>query len=64
MSLCPLMGQFGRRSTCVAAIFSDKCPNEPDSIVAFYNANAGYLSDARDGITIECIPETGKLITQ
>ena len=55
------MVQIGHRSTCLVAIYTDKCPNHPDSLVGFYDS--GQLNGPRESMIFECMSERGNFPT-
>ena len=43
------------------AVYTDKCPNHPDSVVGFYDS--GQLNKAGESMTVECISDRGNFPT-
>ena len=43
------------------AVYTDDCPNHPDSLVGFYYS--GQLNGARESMTFECMSERGNFPT-
>ena len=43
------------------AVYTDDCPNHPDSLVAFYDS--GQLNGAHESMTVECMSERGNFPT-